>query len=71
MSDATPLTLLGELRRPRGEVGAMALGGTVLYLVRADAVTTVDVADPTAPRVLGSYRPRAPAGRLAIARAQA
>lgn len=62
-----PLTLLGTLPRPPGEVGAMAQDGDLLYLARADAVTVVDVADPTAPRTVGSYRPRSPAGRIAVA----
>lgn len=61
------LTLLADLPRPPGEVGAMARHGDLLYLARADAVTVVDIADLTAPRTVGSYRPRSPAGRIAVA----
>jgi hypothetical protein len=61
------LELLGRLpRKPGGPVGHMALQGKHVYLVNEEAgLQAVDVSDPAAPKVVGSYRPKGSLGPVA------
>jgi hypothetical protein len=62
------LELVGRLpRNPGGAVGHMALHGDRVYLVNEEAgLQVVDVADPAAPKVVGSYRPKDSLGPVAV-----
>jgi hypothetical protein len=63
----SPLELVARLpRQPGGAVGHLALDGERVFLVNEDAcLQVVDVSDPTAPQVAGSYRPKVGLGPVA------
>jgi hypothetical protein len=54
------LELVGCLpRKPSGRVGCMTLHGKHVYLVNEDVgFEVVDVSNPAAPKVVGSYKPK-------------
>ena len=58
------LSLAGELGRPGGSVGSLAVEGRVAYLSRDD-LTAVDFSDPARPRVAARMLTRGAPGRLA------
>jgi hypothetical protein len=62
------LTLVGRLpRKPGGQAGLMTLHGKHVFLVTEAGLQVVDVTNPAAPRVVGSYRPKDFLGPVAVA----
>src|SRR5262245_56518616 len=67
MKPKARLELVGRLpREPGGRVGYLALFGDLIFLVNDDGLQLVDVTDPAAPAVAGSYRPRAVLDHVAV-----
>src|SRR5262249_12100491 len=60
MKSKVQLELVGRLpRKPGGRVGCVTLHGKHVYLVNEDAgLQLVDVSNPAAPKVVGSYQPK-------------
>lgn len=59
------LSLAGELERPAGSVGMLAVSGQVAYLSR-DELVAVDFSDPARPRALARLRTRGAPGAMAV-----
>ncbi len=59
------LSLAGELSRPGGRVGHLAVDGHIAYLSR-DEVTAVNFSDPGQPRAMGTLPTRGSPRRLAV-----
>ena len=68
MKSKVQVELVGRLpRKPGGGVGHMTLHGKHVYLVNEDAgLQLVDVSNPAAPKVVGSYQPKGYLGRVAV-----
>jgi hypothetical protein len=68
MKSRVQLKLVGRLpRKPGGSVGHMTLHGKHVYLVNEDAgFQVVDVSNPAAPKVAGSYQPKSYLGAVAV-----